>query len=181
MPGYHTRSYGARVAPDNPPNPPITPADSAAGTVPQTAGQLQAVNDQTIGSQHRFGEDSVINDLNMANYAQSLKDPKILVLRSEFNSAHKQCDEKYKEVEEQIKLIERAKQDSTIPKAMIHSYSETLAALLSQGDVILEKFTKIRDSLDTQLNYLSLLQEDQPALKAPIDAQIEKVRSTFSP
>ena len=180
MPGYHTRSHGARAALDNPPNPPTTPAESA-GTVPQTAGQLQAANDQTIGSQHRSSEDSVINDLNMANYAQSIKDPKILMLRSEFNSAHKQCDEKYKEVEEQIKLIEQAKQDSTIPKAMIHSYSETLAALLSQGNVILEKFTKIRDSLNTQLNYLSLLQEDQPELKAPIDAQIEKVRSTFSP
>ena len=72
MPGYHTRSHGARVAPYNPPNPPPTPADSAAGTVPQTAGQLQAVNDPTIGSQHRSREDSVINDLDMANYAQSL-------------------------------------------------------------------------------------------------------------
>ena len=100
---------------------------------------------------------------------------------SEFNSAHKLCDEKYKEVEEQIELIERAKQDSTIPKAMIHSYSETLSALLSQGEANLEKFTKIRNSLNTQLNYLSLLHDDQPALKAPIDAQLEKVRSTFSP
>ena len=182
MPGYHTRSHGARVAPDNPPNPPLTPADnSAAGTVHQTAGQLQAVNDPTIGSQYRSGEDSVINDPEMANFAQSLKDPKILMLRSEFNSAHKLCDEKYKEVEEQIELIERAKQDSTIPKAMIHSYSETLSALLSQGEANLEKFTKIRNSLNTQLNYLSLLHDDQPALKAPIDAQLEKVRSTFSP
>ena len=64
---------------------------------------------------------------------------------------------------------------------MIRSYSEQLSVLLSQGDANLEKFTKVQDALNTQLNYLSLLHDDQPALKAPIDAQIEKVRSTFSP
>ena len=118
MPGYHTRSSGARVSPDNQPSPLPAPADNnEAGTVQQTADQLQAVTDPVTGSvtesQCRFREDSVTNDPVMASFSQSLKDPKILMLRSEFNSAHKLCDEKYKEIQDKIKLIERAKLDTS--------------------------------------------------------------------
>ena len=117
MPGYHTRSHGARVSPDSQPSPPPAPANNEAGTVQQTADQLQAVTDPVTGSvtesQCRFREDSVTNDPVMASFSQSLKDPKILMLRSEFNSAHKLCDEKYKEIQDKIKLIERAKLDTS--------------------------------------------------------------------
>ena len=90
----------------------------------------------------------------MANFAQSLKDPKILMLRAEFNAAHKAVDEKNAEIDKLISYIEQAKKDNTVPKELVHSYSIRLDQLLTQGDSQLEAFTKNQISLIIQLDYL---------------------------
>ena len=103
----------------------------------------------------------------MATFSQSLKDPKILMLRAEFNAAHKAVDEADAEIDKLIKHIEQAKNDQSVPREMVHSYSTRLDLLLTQGDAQLSAFTKKQDSLGTQLDYLSLVY--QPTLKEPVD------------
>merc|ERR1711888_115776 len=53
--------------------------------------------------------------------------------------------------------------------------------LLVQGNNQLEAFTEKQNSLNIQLDYLSLCYEDQPTLKEPVDVLKNKVRSVFSP
>ena len=78
----------------------------------------------------------------MATFSQSLKDPKILMLRTEINAAHKSVDEADAEIDKLIKYIEQAKKDKSVPKEMVHSYSIRLDHLLIQGDSQLAAFTK---------------------------------------
>ena len=152
MPAYYTRS-GARGTLTNPP--PAAADNRAAGTVQGTAEQTQADPDPTvIGSPSRSGEVSGNNEGIMATFSQSLKDPKILMLRAEFNAAHKTVDETDKEIEKQIKYVEQAKQDDSVPKEMVHSYSTRLDLLLTQGETQLKTFTTIQESLSKQLDYL---------------------------
>ena len=141
MPAYYTRS-GARAAPANPP--PLATDNTVAGAV-QGPADTQADPDPTnTGSP---GRSSVTGHTegNMATFAQSLKDPKILMLRAEFNAAHKAVDEKDAEIDKLIKYIEQAKKDKTVPKEMVHSYSIRLDQLLTQGDSQLVAFTKKQD------------------------------------
>ena len=96
----------------------------------------------------------------MANFAQSLKDPKILMLRAELNLAHKTVDEKNVEIDKLISYIEQAKKDNTVPKELVHSYTVKLDQLLVQGNNQLVAFTEKQDCLNLQLDYLSLYYED---------------------
>ena len=85
---YNTRS-GARV----PANPNLPAADNTvAGAVREPAG-TQAVPDPTVAGINNRSTVTGHTEA-MANFAQSLKDPKILMLRAEFNLAHKTVDEK---------------------------------------------------------------------------------------
>ena len=80
MPAYYTRS-GPRAAPANPP--PQTADNTVAGTARGPA-DTQADPDPTItGSTDRSSVTGHPED-NIANFAQTLKDPKILMLRAEF-------------------------------------------------------------------------------------------------
>ena len=64
----------------------------------------------------------------MANFAQSLKDPKILMLRAEFNSAHKAVDKKNVEIDKLISYIEQAKKDNTVPKEFTATTSDWISS-----------------------------------------------------
>ena len=77
----------------------------------------------------------------MANFATSIRDQKILMLRAEFNSAHKAVDERNSEIDKLISYIEQAKKDD-VPKELIHSYSIRLDHLLSQGNSISRRSLK---------------------------------------
>ena len=172
---YNTRS-GARA----PANPNLPTADNTiAGAVREPAG-TQAVPDPTVAE---INNRSTVTGHTqaMANFAQSLKDPKILMLRAEFNLAHKTVDEKNVEIDKLISYIEQAKKDSTVPKELVHSYIVKLDQLLVQGNNQLEAFTEKQNSLNIQLDYLSLCYEDQPALREPVDVLKNKVRAVFSP
>ena len=176
MPAYYTRS-GARGAPANP-NPPA--ADNTVAGAAREPADTQAVPDPTVtGSTDRSTVTGHTEA--MANFAQSLKDPKILMLRAEFNSAHKAVDEKNVEIDKLISYIEQAKKDNTVPKELVHSYTVRLDQLLVQGNNQLVAFTEKQDCLNLQLDYLSLYYEDQPTLKEPVDILKNKVRSVFSP
>ena len=75
------------------PDPEPEPDNTVARGVREPA-DTQAVPDPTItGSTDRSRVTGHTEDA-MANFAQSLKDPKILMLQAEFNSAHKAVDEK---------------------------------------------------------------------------------------
>ena len=175
MPAYYTRS-GARAAPANP-NPPA--ADNTVAGAAREPADTQAVPDPTVtGSTDRSTVTGHTEA--MANFAQSLKDPKILMLRAEFNSAHKAVDEKNVEIDKLISYIEQAKKDNTVPKELVHSYTVRLDQLLVQGNNQLVAFTEKQDSLNLQLDYISLCYEDQPTLKEPVDVLNNMVRSLFS-
>ena len=179
MSGYNTRSGARGGTPTN--LPPATADNSAAGAVQGTAVQTQAVPViPVIGSPIGSGEVSENNECIMSTFSQSLKDPKILMLRAELNAAHKSVDETDKEVDKQIVYVEQAKKDS-VPKEMIHSYSTRLNSLLTQGETQLKAFTLVQDQLSKQLDYLSMVYEEQPSSKKPVDTLREKVRSVFSP
>merc|ERR1711888_379152 len=95
------------------------------------------------------------NECIMSTFSQSLKDPKILMLRAQFKAAHKSVDETDKEVDKQIVYVQQAKNDS-MPKEMVHSYSNKLDSLLTQGETQLKAFTLVQEQLSTQLDYLSM-------------------------
>ena len=136
MPAYHTRA-GARAASSNPP--PQAADHTAAGTVRESAA-TQADPDPTLGSTDRSYVTGHPED-EMANFATSLRDQKILMLRAEFNSAHKAVDERNAEIDKLISYIEQAKKDD-VPKELIHSYSIRLDHLLSQGNSISRRSLK---------------------------------------
>ena len=68
-----------------------------------------------------------------------------------------------------------------MPKKMLHNYSTRLDAALTKGDSLVGTLETIHDQLINKLDLLSMTYEDQPALKDPVDAQRNKVRSVFSP
>ena len=137
MPAYYTRA-GARAAPANQPT---QAADNTAAGTAQGPAATQADPDPTItGSTDRSYVTGHPED-EMANFATSLRDQKILMLRAEFNSAHKAVDEKNAEIDKLISYIEQAKKDD-VPKELVHSYSIRLDHLLSQGNSELETFIK---------------------------------------
>merc|ERR1711888_305759 len=101
------------------------------------------------------------NECIMSTFSQSLKDPKIIMLRAQFKAAHKSVDETDKEVDKQIVYVQKAKDDS-MPKEMIHSYSNKLDSLLTEGEAKLKTFTLVQKQLTTQLDSLSMVKEDEP-------------------
>ena len=177
MSGYNTRS-SCRAGVGNPNSLPQESAgNSAAGIV--TADQTQAV--VTPGIESLAGSGGLENnECTMSTFAQSLKDPKIIALRAQFKAAHKSVDEKDKEVDTQIVYVQKAKDDS-MPKEMIHSYSNKLDSLLTEGEAKLKTFTLVQEQLATQLDYLAMIHEDEPISRQPVDELREKVRSVFSP
>ena len=104
IPAYHTRAR-ARAASSNPP-PQAADHTAAAGTVRESAA-TQADPDPTLGSTNRSYVTEHPED-EMANFATSIRDQKILMLRAEFNSAHKAVDERNSEIDKLISYIEPA-------------------------------------------------------------------------
>ena len=119
MSGYNTRSGQSGRAGVGPPNslPQESAESSAVGAV--TAAQTLAVVTPVIGSPVGPGG-LENNECTMSTFSQSLKDPKIVMLRAQFKAAHKSVDEKDKEVDTQILYVQKAKDDA-MPKEMIHS------------------------------------------------------------
>ena len=113
-------------------------------------------------------------------FAQSLRDPTIVMLRAQFKAHHKSIDQKAQEVDTQIIYVQKAKDDA-MPTEMIRKYSGKLDALITEGEEKLKQFTLVQEQLTTQLEYLVMLHEDEPIARQPVEAMQEKVRSQFSP
>ena len=82
-----------------------------------------------------------------STFSQSLRDPMIVMLRAQFKAAHKSIDEKAQEVDTQILYVQKAKDDA-MPKEMIHSYSNKLDSLLTEGEEKLKAFTLVQEQLN---------------------------------
>ena len=113
-------------------------------------------------------------------FVQSLKDPTIVMLRAKFKAHHKAIDEKSKEIDCQIINVQKAKDDG-MPTEMIRKYSGKLDAVITEGEDKLKQFTLVQDELNTQLEYLTMLNEDDPVARQPVEAMKERMRSQFSP
>ena len=180
MPAYNTRS-GARAAPADQEIAPGSADNRPAGAV-QNSAEVQAEGDPyNAGLTDRNSEVAREHTDTMSQVPTSLKDPSILILRANFNTSHAAVDRSLAEVDKHIQTIEHAKNDTSVPKQMLHDYSTRLDAALTKGDTLVGTLETIHDSLINKLDLLSMTLEEQPALKDPVDAQRSKVRSVFSP
>ena len=180
MPAYNTRS-GARAAPADQEIAPGSADNRPAGAV-QNSAEAQAEGDPyNAGLTDRNSEVAREHTDTMSQVPTSLKDPSILILRANFNTSHAAVDRSLAEVDKHIQTIEHAKNDTSVPKQMLHDYSTRLDAALTKGDTLVGTLETIHDSLINKLDLLSMTLEDQPALKDPVDTLRSKVRSVFSP
>ena len=77
----------------------------------------------------------------MSQVPTSLKDPSILILQANFNTAHAAVDRSLAEVDKHIPTIEHAKNYATVPKQMLHDYPTRLDAALTQRSKVRSVFS----------------------------------------
>ena len=102
------------------------------------------------------------------------------MLRAQFKAHHKIMDQKSQEVDAQIINVQKAKDDG-MPKEMLRKYSGKLDAVITESEEKLKQFSLIQQELNTQLEYLSMLNDDDPNARQPVEAMQERVKSQFSP
>ena len=177
MPAYNTRSGQLlNRAGAGPPNQPQGSAaeETAVGVAQQTLSVTTSVTGG-LGSSV-----STMSSTASSVFVQSLKDPAIVMLRAQFKAHHKAMDQKSQEVDSQIINVQKAKDDG-MPKEMLRKYSGKLDAVITESEEKLKQFTLVQQELNTQLEYLSMLNEDDPVARQPVEAMQERVKSQFSP